>query len=67
VNLTSMFHTADDQGECSAEIEQGFHVEQLRASVESEGYILPCNFREASSDRPYSIIRKTFNIYSGGV
>jgi hypothetical protein len=40
-----MFRTADDQGECSAEIEAGFHVEQLRAEVETEGYLFKTDGR----------------------
>ena len=37
-DLTSMFRTADDQGECIAEIDPGVYVEELRIAVESEGY-----------------------------
>ena len=43
--LHNMFRTADDQGECSAEIESGVHVEELRVAVESEGYIFKTDGR----------------------
>jgi hypothetical protein len=46
-----MFRAADDQGECSAEIEAGFHVEQLKVAVESEGYIF------ATDGRSFSVIK----------
>ena len=48
-DLASMFRAADENGECSAEIE-GFHVEQLKAAVESEGYIF------ATDGRAFSVI-----------
>lgn len=47
----NMFRTADDQGECSAEIEPGVHVEDLRVEVESEGYIF------ATDGRMFSVIK----------
>ena len=37
-DLMNMFRTADEIGECSAEIE-GCHVYELRAEVESAGYL----------------------------
>ena len=37
-DLNSMFRSADDQGECIAEIDPGVYVEELRIAVESEGY-----------------------------
>lgn len=46
-DLTSMFRAADEEGECSAEID-GFHVEQLRAEVENEGYIFKTDGRAFS-------------------
>ena len=45
MNLINMFRTADEDGECSAEIEPGFHVEQLRVAVETEGYIFKTDGR----------------------
>ena len=42
-DLINMFRAADDQGECSAEIESGVHVEDLRVEVESEGYLFATN------------------------
>lgn len=43
--LNAMFRTSDEQGECSAEIEKGVHVEELRIAVESEGYIFKTDGR----------------------
>ena len=37
-DLINMFRAADEQGECSAEIE-GYHVEDLRVEVEGAGYV----------------------------
>ena len=37
-DLDNMYHTADDQGECTALID-GCHVDDLRIAVETEGYI----------------------------
>ena len=37
-DLLSMFRTADEDGECTAEIESGVYVEELRIAVQSEGY-----------------------------
>ena len=45
MNLSSMFNTADEHGECSAEIEPGTHVEDLRISVMTEGYIFKTDGR----------------------
>ncbi len=45
MNLAGLFRAADDQGECSAEIEKGFHVEQLRLEVETAGYIFKTDGR----------------------
>lgn len=47
-DLIGMFRAADEDGECSAEIEDGFHVEQLRAAVESEGYLFKTDGRAFS-------------------
>ena len=44
-DLISMTHVADEQGECSAEIESGVYVEDLRIAVESEGYIFKTDGR----------------------
>lgn len=48
MSLAWMFRVADDDGECSAEIEPGFHVEQLRVTVETEGYIFKTDGRAFS-------------------
>ena len=44
-DLMSMFNTADEQGECSAEIEAGTHVEELRVAIETEGYLFKTDGR----------------------
>ena len=43
--LNNMFEVADEQGECTAEIESGTYVEELRAAVETEGYIFKTDGR----------------------
>ena len=48
IDLTRMFRTADEDGECSAEIEPGLHVEQLRVAVETEGYLFKTDGRAFS-------------------
>lgn len=50
-DLISMFNNADEYGECSAEIEQGCHVEQLRAEVEGAGYLF------ATDGQSFSVIK----------
>lgn len=47
-DLTSMFRIADEDGECSAQIESGVHVEDLRIAVETEGYIFKTDGRAFS-------------------
>ena len=37
--LYNMFRAADEHGECTAEIEAGVHVDDLRIEVLTEGYI----------------------------
>ena len=37
-DLMNMFRTADEEGECSAEIE-GYHVDDLRIEVMTAGYL----------------------------
>ena len=45
MNLGSMFNTADEYGECSAEIEPGTHVDELKIAVMTEGYIFKTDGR----------------------
>lgn len=44
-DLDSMYRTANEQGECSAEIELGVHVDDLRVAVLTEGYIFKTDGR----------------------
>jgi hypothetical protein len=44
-DLTSMFRAADEDGECSAEIDPGVHVDDLRIAVMTEGYIFKTDGR----------------------
>lgn len=52
-DLSGMFNTADEFDECSAEIEAGVHVEELRIAVETEGYIFK------TDGRIFSVIKNT--------
>ena len=47
-DLTSMFAKAKEDGECSAEIEPGVHVEDLRYAVLVEGYLFKTDGRAFS-------------------
>lgn len=49
-DLPSMYRTADEHGECSAEIED-CHVEELKVAVETEGYIF------STDGRAFSVIK----------
>jgi hypothetical protein len=42
-DLTGMLRAADGDGECSAEIEPGIHVDDLRIAVLTEGYLFKTN------------------------
>ena len=44
-DLRSMFARADQDGECTAEIESGVHVDDLRLAVLTEGYIFKTDGR----------------------
>ncbi len=44
-DLINMSRAADESGECSAEIGEGVHVYELRAAVESMGYIFKTDGR----------------------
>ena len=50
-DLTSMFAKAKEDGECTAVIE-GFHVDDLRIAVLSEGY------QFATDGHTFSVIKK---------
>jgi len=48
MNLSSMYHAADEHGECSAEIESGVYVEDLKVEVMTAGYIFKTDGRSFS-------------------
>lgn len=47
-DLISMFRAADEDGECSDQIEPGVRVEDLKIAVETEGYIFKTDGRAFS-------------------
>lgn len=48
MDLMGMFSRADIDGECSAEIEPGVHVDDLRIAVLTEGYLFKTDGRAFS-------------------